>query len=54
MSSLFVFAFFVAVALTALAYFVRQNPLLWLATGLAWVMLISRLLRAAWTVVTGG
>ncbi|CAJ4330000.1 Uncharacterised protein [Burkholderia pseudomallei] len=54
MSTLFVFAFAAAVALTALAYFVRQNPVLWLAAGLGWTMLISRLLRAVWTVVTGG
>ncbi|MBR7919695.1 hypothetical protein KDX16_28265 [Burkholderia vietnamiensis] len=51
MSTLFVFAFAAAVALTALAYFVRQNPVLGLAAGFAWVMLISRLLQAAWAVV---
>ncbi|WP_176731505.1 hypothetical protein [Burkholderia cenocepacia] len=57
MSFLFLFALFafaVAAALTALAYFVRQNLVLWLAAGLTWVMLISRLLQTAWTVVAGG
>ncbi|WP_185634041.1 hypothetical protein [Burkholderia stagnalis] len=54
MSTLLLFAFAVAAALTVLAYFVGRNLVLWLTAGLTWVMLISRLLQTAWTVVAGG
>ncbi|MCA7889049.1 hypothetical protein LGM58_38370 [Burkholderia contaminans] len=48
MSTLFLFAFAVAAGLTALAYFVSRSLVPWLAAGLTWLMLASRLLQAAW------
>lgn len=53
MFMLFLFAFVVVVALTVLAYWVRHNPIAWLAAGFAWVMFVSKLLQTVWMTLTG-
>lgn len=51
MTTIFVFALAATLCLTLLARFIRHNPLLWIATALAWGMLLRTAIVSVWAYV---